>query len=178
MNLERREDIIFIRINKLIRRRSHIISRSERDGTFWEFTWKIILLIKRIGHRTTVVIFLAVPSTGIITRQEEVRIKIRRSLSTESCSQSINEVGRNHRVDRTDIHLAGRLLCSRLNEILNKGTCSEDSILKSANLLQVMDKLIHPALALRQFHLSVLFPEGFILHHGISHLHLFLFALE
>ena len=65
-----------------------------------------------------------------------------------------------------------------LYEVLDESLQSEDDVLEALDILEVLDKLVHRALALGQLHLSVLLPEVVAAHHGVHVLHLFLLALE
>ena len=69
-------------------------------------------------------------------------------------------------------------LGARLHKVLYQRLQAEDDILKALDILDVLDEIIHGALALGELHLSVLLPEIIATHHRIDILHLFLLTLE
>ena len=70
------------------------------------------------------------------------------------------------------------LLGARLDEVLDESLQTEDDILKALDILDVLDEIIHGALALGEFHLAILRPEVVASHHGVGILHLLLLTLE
>ena len=95
--------------------------------------------------------------------------KVCRSLQTQSAAPSINIVTRKDGIDRTDIDIVGG---TGLDGVFKQCLQSEDDILHTLDILDTVDELVHRTLALGEFHLSELIPEGIIAHLGIGLSHL------
>ena len=78
-------------------------------------------------------------------------------------------------VDRTDVDIVGR---GGLYGVLEECLECENDILHALDVLNAMDKAVHTALTLGQFHLPVLVPELLVAHLGIGLRHLLCHTLE
>ena len=97
-----------------------------------------------------------------------MRIQVGCCLCADTRTQSVNRIMGNHGIDRANVHLVGLIVRSRLDKVLDERLQSEDNILESLDLLQIVDKLVHGTLALGQLHPSVLVPEGLVAHHHVG----------
>ena len=80
---------------------------------------------------------------GNISSEEEVGMEIGGGLCRQSCTESVDVVTGEDGVDRPDVDLRGMILGTCLDEILDQGLESEDDILKTLDLLQASDKVVH-----------------------------------
>ena len=176
--LESGEHVILIGMHELIGGRLDVVARREGERALGELARQVLLLIERVDDIAFIIHLLTTPPSGHVATEEEVGIEISRALGGEARTQTIDEVGGDDGVDRADIDLRGVLLGARLDEVLDESLQTEDDILKALDILDVLDEIIHGALALGEFHLAILRPEVVAAHHGVGILHLLLLALE
>ena len=165
-------------MHELIGWRHDIVGRREGERALRELARQVLLLVERPDDIAFVVPLLRIPTTCHVTAEEEVGIEVGRALCRQTGTDAIDEVGCDHGVDRTDIHLAGVFLGAGLDKILDQRLESEDDILKALDILQVADKVAHATLGLGELYLAILVPELVATHHGVDILHLLLRALE
>ena len=85
-------------------------------------------------------------------------------LGTHTQSQSVNEIGTDHRGDRSYVHFTA---VAGLNEILTHQLQGKECIFEESQASDTVHKITHAFLALGHLHLAVFIPEGVILHLGI-----------
>src|SRR5574344_395230 len=105
-------------------------------------------------------------------------VQIGSRLCTDSGTETINEVAREHGIDWSYVHLTRMLLRTCLHKVFYERLGTEQDILETFYLFYMMDEGIHTPLALGKGHCSVLVPELVILHHRVGFLALLGLALE
>ena len=142
------------------------------------FPWQIFFLIKRIFHLPLIFGTIIFKSIRIIPLQKQMRIQIGSGLRTDTETESINIIIRNHCIDRADVHLTGMLFRTRFDKILNECFRNKYDIFESGNLFQTFNKYIHCTFRLSQRNLSGFRPKFLSFHHGIRFLYFLSFLSE
>ena len=83
-----------------------------------------------------------------------MRVKVTCCHTAQTEARAVDVVAGYHRVDGTEVELAGMLLATRLHEVLNQGFRPEDNVLEAGNLLDAVHEYVHRALFLGEGHLA------------------------
>ena len=121
---------------------------------FRELPQYVFALVEGVGHLSGVEPFLVLGSVGAVAAQAPVRVKVTCCHTAQTEARAVDVVAGYHRVDGTEVELAGMLLATRLHEVLNQGFRPEDNVLEAGNLLDAVHEYVHRALFLGEGHLA------------------------
>ena len=119
---------------------------------------------------------MTAPATSIIDGTIPAFVQVGGGLDTQLTPPAVILVAREQGVHRGDVELV--LFTPELDRVLDEGVQTQHDIFETLDVLDLFDEVVHRPLTLRQFHLSVLVPEGLASHTGIRLSDLRTLALE
>ena len=148
------KQVVLVRGEILVHGRHHVVGVLEGDIVFRELPQYVFALVEGVGHLSGVEPFLVLGSVGTVAAQAPMRVKVTCCHTAQTEARAVDVVAGYHRVDGTEVELAGMLLATRLHEVLNQGFRPEDNVLEAGNLLDAVHEYVHRALFLGEGYLA------------------------
>ena len=163
--LQRHYEVVLVGIHEAVAGRADVARGLHRHGATRKLVGQVLLGVQRVGELQVVVVLAAAPAPAVVAGEEEVLVEVGRGLQAQAAAHAIDVVMAQDGVDGTNVDVVGR---AGLHGVLEEGLQAEDDVLHALDVLDVVNELVHGALALRQLHLAVLVPEVVVAHLGVG----------